>query len=101
MTGERMTVDKLIGIIAKYKTELGADDDSRLIFEVSEDGEAMRIYEFSRLRVSAEAATITLGTRGAQCKPLVRGLIKPAKGACGGAAKTGGSTTDKKSGCCG
>lgn len=102
VTGEVMTVDKLLGIIAKYTKLLNAEPNSRLSFEVSEDGEAMRIFGFDRMSVSGGVATIHLGTRAAACKPLVRGILTPiqGKGACGG-PKTAFASEVKKATCCG
>jgi|CXWK01.1.fsa_nt_gi hypothetical protein len=100
VTGETMTIDKLIGIARKVAGMIGAEATSRLTFEVSDGDEAMRIYAFEGLDVTGERATIRLGQRVSACKPLVRGLLpEPGiKGACG--PKVMFANVDKKPPCC-
>ncbi len=102
VTGETMTVDKLIGIIEKYAKMLGAEQDSKISFEVSDGGEAMCVYAFDRVDLAESVATIHLAGRVSACKPLVRGIIAPAaaKGTCGG-PKTAFADEVKKPACCG
>lgn len=100
VTGEAMTIDKLIGIARKVAGMIGAEATSRITFEVSDGDEAMRIYAFEGLDVTGERATIRLGQRVSACKPLVRGLLpEPGiKGACG--PKVMFANVDKKPPCC-
>ena len=80
ITGQFMTVDKLAGIIAKYGKLLGADPTSKISFEVSDGGDAMRIFAFGGLEVTDGRASIRLVNRVSACKPLVRGIITPVAG---------------------
>lgn len=100
VTGETMSVDKLIGIARKVSGMIGAEGTSRLTFEVSDGNEAMRIYAFEGLDIAGDVATIRLGQRVSACKPLVRGILPEpgVKGACG--PKVMFANVDKKPPCC-
>jgi hypothetical protein len=100
VTGETMSVDKLIGIARKVAAMIGAEGNSRLTFEVSDGVEAMRIYAFEGLDIAGGVATIRLGQRVSACKPLVRGILPEpgVKGTCG--PKVMFANVDKKPPCC-
>lgn len=100
VTGQTMAIDKLLGIIRKVTPLIGADDASRLTFEVSDGEVAMRTYAFDRLDITESGAVIHLGPRVSACKPLVRGILPEAgvKGACG--PKVAFANLDKKPPCC-
>lgn len=88
VTGERMTVDKLLGIAGHVVRKAVAEVSSRLVFEVSDGTAAIRLYAFDRIERGANVATIHVSANAAACKPLVRGTLaipvsKPVPGCCG------------------
>ena len=110
VTGEHMTVNKLLGIGRKAISAVGAEPSSRLVFEVSDGSDAMRIFAFDRLEAANGLALIHLKVEVSACKPLVRGILK-VPGSCGpkaaNPAQQGGGPISrpgsqlKSSGCCG
>lgn len=82
VTGDRMTVNKLLGIARKAMTSVGAEASSRVVFEVSDGSDAMRIYAFDRLDLTDDTATVHLKVEVSACKPLVRGILD-VPGSCG------------------
>ena len=115
VTGEHMTVDKLLGIGRKAISAVGAELSSRVVFEVSDGEDAMRIFAFDRLELADGLALIHLKVEVSACKPLVRGILNlpgscgpktaipspanPAKTGSGPVIRPGGQT--KSSNCCG
>ncbi|NOT72670.1 MAG: hypothetical protein HOP09_15755 [Hyphomicrobium sp.] len=82
VTGEHMTVNKLLGIGRKAITAVGAEPSSRVVFEVSDGCDAMRIFAFDRLEIADGLALIHLKVEVSACKPLVRGILN-VPGSCG------------------
>lgn len=81
VTGETMTVGKLMAIARKAIATVGAEENSRVVFEVSDGTDAMRIYAFDRVEATDGVATVYLAANVSACKPLVRGTLN-APGAC-------------------
>jgi Family of unknown function (DUF6428) len=82
VTGDTMNVDKLIGIGRKAMSAVGAERDSRAVFEVSDGSDAMRIFAFDKLEICDGQALVHLKVEVSACKPLVRGILN-VPGACG------------------
>jgi hypothetical protein len=80
-----------MAIARKAIATVGAEDASRVMFEVSDGIDAMRIFAFERVDVSEGVATIHLAANVSACKPLVRGTLT-APGTCG--PKLAGSSQD-------
>lgn len=100
VTGERMTVDKLLGISRKVLAQIAAEDSARLTFEVSDGTDAMRIFSFEHLDVGPGVASVVLTPRASACKPLVRGTLSVAPGkGCG--SEPAILAAPPKSQCCG
>lgn len=106
VTGERMTVDKLLGIARKAIATVGAELSSRVVFEVSDGSDSIRVFAFDRLENVDGVAVVHLGARVSACKPLERGILN-VPGSCG--PKTANPATlgaglvsrPKSSQCCG
>ena len=100
VTGERMTVDKLLGIARKVLATIGAEESARLVFEVSDGSDAMRIFGLDRLEISNGVAAVFLAPRASACKPLVRGTLQPAATkSCG--TQPAASDVETRTRCCG
>jgi hypothetical protein len=79
-----MPVWKFLAIMKKVATEVPFDLDSKLTFEVSDPGSAMRLFRFAGLETTKTTARISLKPRPASCKPRDRWLEQepPQKAEC-------------------
>jgi hypothetical protein len=69
-----MPVWKFLAIMKKVADEVPFDPESKLTFEVSDPGSAMRLFGISGLEIDAEAVRVSLKRRPASCKPRDRWL---------------------------
>jgi hypothetical protein len=70
----RMSVDKFLAIMGKVSAQVPFDRAARLIFEVSDGVEAMRLLRASGTAVDGETLRVFLAPQPASCKPRDRWL---------------------------
>jgi len=97
--GTFMKVGKFRRILGQVDAKVRLNADARLTLEVSQPGEAMRIFDVTDVAFTEDSAIVRLGKRPATCKPRHRAVAAAAE-AEAAACCSSGAAESAASGCC-